>query len=146
MSVAQQPPPGQASQAWGAEDLARIRAAVKREPVLKIEDGQLRIYVEVIANWPSFTEFSRGFDYLHGPTGLDANPMSHQEFLNMVTPHDMYSSAGIKPAEIATMAAVNVAGQWAIAKAINKIGAYRKEKQMRDIQEKIDAALAAIKK
>jgi len=143
MSAAQPPPAGQALR---AEDLERIRAAVTREPALKIENGQLRIYVEVIGNWPSFAELSKGFDYLHGPTGLDANPMSHQEFLNMVTPHDMYSSAGIKPGEVVTMAAVNVVGQWAIAKAINKIGAYRKEKQMRDIQEKIDAALAAIKK
>jgi hypothetical protein len=141
----QLPLPGQPTQTQGPspEDLARIRAAINRPPVLKVEDGQLRIYVQVIGNWPSFAEATKGFDYMNGPTGLGANPMSHAEFLNMVTPRDMYSSAGVKPAEIATMAVVNVVGQWAVAKAINKIATYRKEKQMRDIQEKIDAALAA---
>ena len=44
------------------------------------------------------------------------------------------------------MAAVNAVGQWAIVKALNKIGTSRKEKQMRDIHALIDADLAAIKK
>ena len=116
-----------------------------REPSLRIENGQLRIYVEVIGNWPNFAQANKGYDFINGPTGK-GNPMSHDEFLAMVTPQDMYSSAGIKPAEIVTMAAVNVVGQWAIVKALTKIGNYRKEKQMRDIQAQIDAELAAIKK
>jgi hypothetical protein len=129
-----------------SESLQRIREAVSRPPALKIENGQLKIYVEVIANWPSFAQVTKGYDFIIGPTGRGANPMSHQEFLNMVTPQEMYSTAGIKPGEIVTMAAVNVVGQWAISKAIAKIGNYSKQKQMRDIQAQIDAELAALKK
>jgi hypothetical protein len=138
-ALAQDPTPPQ-------ESLQRIRDAVNRPPTIKIENGQLKIYMEVIGNWPTFAEASKGYDFLHGPTGKGANPMSHQEFLAMVTPQEMYSTAGIKPSEIVTMAAVNVVGQWAISKALTKIGAYRKNKQMRDIQAQIDAELAAIKK
>ena len=61
----------------------------------------------------------------------------------------MYSSAGIKPTEIVTMAAVNYVGQWAIGKGLAKLAAYNKNKkvkQLRDIQERIDLELLAIKK
>jgi hypothetical protein len=138
--------PASAQQTTSPESLQRIREAVSRPPALKIENGQLKIYVEVIGNWPTFAQASKGYDFINGPTGRGANPMSHQEFLSMVTPRDMYGTAGIKPGEIATMAAVNVVGQWAISKAIAKIANYSKQKQMRDIQAQIDAELAAFKK
>src|SRR6186713_1158930 len=38
------------------EALARIREAVSHPPALKVENGQLKIYVEVIAYWPTFAE------------------------------------------------------------------------------------------
>ena len=139
------PQAGQPEQAIGAESLGRIREAVGHEPTLRIENGQLKIYVEVIGNWPTFAEHAKGWDFVNGPTGY-GNPMSHAEFLAMTTPQDMYSTAGIKPGEIVTMAAVNAVGQWAIAKALTKIATSRKDKQMRDINAQIDAELAAIKK
>jgi hypothetical protein len=135
----------QPEQAIATESLNRIREAVGREPTVRIENGQLKIYAEVIGNWPSFAEHTQGYDFVNGPTGY-GNPMSHQEFVEMMTPKDMYSTAGIQPAEILTMAAVNAVGQWAIVKALNKIGTSRKEKQLRDIRAQIDADLAAIKK
>jgi hypothetical protein len=131
-------------QAPPQQDLQRIRDAVNRPPAIKVENGRLKIYVEVIGHWPTFAEATQGYDFLHGPTGPGANPMSHQEFLDMVTPREMYSTAGIKPPEILTMAVVNVVGQWAISKALANIGNYRKNKQMRDFQAQIDAELAAI--
>jgi len=134
------------AQAPPQEDLQRIRDAFNRPPAIKIENGQLKIYVEVIGAWPTFAEAAKGYDFMNGPTGKGANPMSHQEFLAMVRPQDMYSTAGIKPAEILTMAAVNVVGQWAIVKGLTKIATYSKAKQMRDIQAQIDAELAAIRK
>ena len=101
--------------------------------------------MEVIGNWPSFADVTKGYDFINGPTGY-GNPMSHQEFVDMVTPRDMYSTAGIQPAEILTMAAVNAVGQWAIVKALTKISNSHKDKQLRDIRAQIDADLAAIKK
>ena len=126
-------------------DLDRIREALARESAFRIEDGQLRFFVEVVGHWPTFAEYTQGYDLLHGPTGY-GNPMSHAEFVAMSTPRDLYSSAGIKPAEIVTMAAVNVVGQWALRKAITKWATSRKDKELRDIQAMIDAELAALKK
>src|SRR6188768_1136656 len=107
------------------EILDRIREALGRESSFRIEDGQLRFFVEVVGHWPSFAEYTKGYDLVNGPTGY-ANPMSH--------------------AEIVTMAAVNVVGQWALRKAITKWATSRKDKEMREIQEMIDAELAALKK
>lgn len=139
------PPATQTDQSISRESLGRIREVMSHEQTLRVENGQLKIYVEVIGNWPTFAEHAKGWDFVNGPTGY-GNPMSHQEFLAMTTPQDMYSSVGIKPGELVTMAAVNAVGQWAIAKALNKIATSRKEKQMRDIHAQIDAELAAIKK
>lgn len=137
--------PATQTEAISPEHLDRIRDAVGRPPSLQVVNGQLRIYVEVIGNWPSFAEATKGYDFINGPTGY-GNPMSHAEFVDMSTPQDLYSTAGIQPAEIVAMAAVNVVGHWAIAKALNKIATSRKEKQMRDIRAQIDADLAALKK
>lgn len=128
------------------ETLQRIRDAVGRPPALTIENGQLKIYVEVIGNWPTFAQATKGYDFMNGPTGKSANPMSHQEFVQMVTPKELFGSGGISAGEVLTMAAVNAVGQWAIVKALNRIGAYRRDKQMRDLQAQIDAELAALKK
>jgi hypothetical protein len=140
-----QTPPDSQTQSISPETLSRIREAIGHESTLRVENGQLRIYVDVIGNWPTFLEHAKGWDFVNGPTGY-GNPMSHQEFLAMTTPQDMYSTAGIQPAEILTMAAVNAVGQWAIVKALTKISTSRKEKQLKDIRAQIDAELAAIKK
>lgn len=142
-----QAPPGSAqAQSLQAENLERIRQAVNAEPKLRIENGQLRIYVEVIGNWPSFASNLNGYDLMNGPTGHfgKGNPMSHAEFVAMSTPRDLYSSAGIKPAEVVTMAAVNLVGQWALAKALTKWSNSRKDKELKDIRSQIDAELAAL--
>jgi len=126
-----------------AESLQRIREQLNREQTLRIENGQLRIYVEVIGHWPSFTDYAKGYDWINGPTGK-GNPMSHAEFVAMSTPRDFYGNAGIGPAEVLSMAAVNLIGQWAITKAINKWSSSRKDKELKEIRAMIDAELAAL--
>ena len=131
------PPPAPAN-------LAKIRDAVNRPPTLKIEEGQLRIYVEVIAKWPSFAEMVKGVDLMNGPTN-GGNPMTHKEFLNMVTPKEMYSSVGIRPGEVLTMALVNYFGQKAIKKGLEEIRQARDAKEIAEIRARIDRELAALR-
>jgi hypothetical protein len=138
-----------ATSAISKETLARIREALGRESSFRIEDGQLRIYVEVVGHWPTFAEYSRGYDFVNGPTGGGfgkGNPLSHAEFVSMSTPRDLFSSAGIRPGEVLMMAAVGAVGQWALAKAIDKWSTSRREKELRDIRALIDAELAALAK
>jgi hypothetical protein len=145
-SSSRTPPAGSQSQAPPPPDnLERIREAVSRPPALKIENGQLRIYVQVIANWPSFAEKTKGYDWINGPTGM-GNPMSHQEFLSMVTPKDMYSSGGgIKPVEMLQFALVNYLGQAVIKKGLEEIRKARDEREIEEIRARIDRELAALR-
>jgi hypothetical protein len=126
------------------ENLDLIREALNREPALKIENGQLRIYVQVIARWPSFAEMVKGYDLKNGPTG-GGNPMSHQEFLGMVTPREMYGSSGIRPTEMLSMAIVNFLGQAVIKKGLEEIRNARSEREIAEIRARIDRELAALK-
>lgn len=149
---AQVPPPGPsttpASQAppitLSADQLARIRQAVTRESSLKLENGQMMIYVEVVAKWPTFADITKNYDLMHGPAG-GGNPMSHSEFLSMVTPREMYGSGGISAPEVLTMALVNYFGKKAITKGLKEIGETRDQKKIAEIRARIDAELAALK-
>ena len=125
-------------------NLERIREAIGKPPEIKIDNGQLRIYVEVIAKWPRFDELVKGYDLMNGPTAR-GNPMTHGEFLNMVTPRELYSSGGIKATEVLTMALVNWAGKAVISKGLEAIGNARSQKEVDEIRARIDRELAALR-
>ena len=140
-SSSQQAPPTTLS----PESLARIRQGLTRESTLKLENGQMMIYVEVIAKWPTFAEIAKGYDLMNGPTGKDRNPMSHQEFLDMVTPKEMYGSGGITAPQMLVMALENYFGQKYISKGLKEISETRDQKKIDQIRARIDAELAALK-
>jgi len=125
-------------------NLDRIREAVSKPPEIKISDGQLRIYVEVIAKWPRFDQLVKGYDLMNGPVAR-GNPMSHAEFLNMVTPRELHSSGGIKPTEILTMALVNWAGKAVITKGLEAISNAKSQREIDEIRARIDRELAALR-
>jgi hypothetical protein len=125
-------------------NLDRIREAVNRPPEIKIDDGQLRIYVEVIGKWPRFDELVKNYDLMNGPVAR-GNPMSHAEFLNMVTPRELHSSGGIKPTEILTMALVNWAGKAVISKGLEAISNAKSQREIDEIRERINRELAALR-
>ena len=125
-------------------NLDRIREAVNKPPEIKIDNGQLRIYVEVIAKWPRFDQLVKGYDLMNGPVAR-GNPMSHAEFLNMVTPQELHSSGGIKPTEILTMALVNWAGKAVISKGLEAISNAKSQREIDEIRARIDRELAALR-
>ena len=126
------------------QNIDKIRNAVNRPPKLVVDDGQLRIYVEVIAKWPRFDEKTKGYDFINGATP-GGNPMSHKEFLNMVTPKEMYGSGGIRPTEMLQFALVNWLGQAIIKKGLEEIRKARNEREIAEIRARIDRELAALK-
>ena len=141
------PPPPTAQVIQAPErppNLERIREAVTRPPEIKITDGQLRIYVEVIAKWPRFDQLVKGYDLMNGPVAR-GNPMSHAEFLSMVTPRELHSSGGIKPTEILTMALVNWAGKAVISRGLEAISNAKSQREIDEIRARIDRELAALR-
>ncbi len=74
-------------------DLARIRRALDTEPAVRINDDQLRFYMQILVKQPTFAEFIKGYDFKNGPTRR-GNPMTHNEFLAMVTPKELAEFGG----------------------------------------------------
>lgn len=124
-------------------ELDRIKRALTREPTLDMNEQQLRFYVEIVAKQPRFAEYLKGYDLFNGPTRR-GNPMSHQEFLSLVTPKELYGSAGIKPVELLQFALTNWVGQALIKRALDDLGNAKTERQMQDIRDRIDAELRAL--
>ena len=124
-------------------ELERIKRAISRSPVVKIDDEGFRFYVEIVAKQPTFAEYSKGYDFMHGPTRR-GNPMTHQEYLQMVTPRELHSSAGIKPTEILQMAVTNWLGQALIKKAVEEMLQARTDRERDEIRARIDRELAAL--
>ncbi len=133
-----QTPPTQTPQ-----QLERIKTALARPNTLILTDGQVRFYAEVVAKWPSVEEMFRGVDLLNGPTKRGA-PMTHAEYLGMVTPREMVSSAGIKPGEMLQFVVTNWIGQMLVRKALEEIKNARDANEIQKIRDRIDRELAAL--
>ena len=137
----QAPPP---ANPISSASIERIQEALNKPARLVIDEGKLRIYVEVIAKWPSFAEIAKGYDLKNGPTPR-GNPMTHAEFLSMVTPREMYSSAGIRPTEVLQMSIVNWLGQAIIKRGLEALRNAKDDREIAEIRARIDRELAAIK-
>jgi hypothetical protein len=133
----QNPPPTQ------AQELDRIKAALARPTTLVLNEPQVKFYLEIRAKYPTVEEMFRGVDLINGPTRGGA-VMTHNEYLSMVTPRDMYGPAGIKAGEVLQMAITNFFGQMLLRKAIQEIGEAKTEGEVRRIRERIDRELAAL--
>jgi hypothetical protein len=124
-------------------ELSRIKRALSQTPFVVLDEEGLRFYVEIVAKRPTFAEYAKGYDFVNGPTRR-GNPMTHQEYLKMVTPRDFYSSAGIKPTEMLQMAVTNWLGQTLIKQAIEDMLRARSERERDEIRARIDRELAAL--
>ena len=133
------PPPPPISPA----QVEQIQRALNQPPALKLDEQQLRFYLEIVAKQPTFAEYTRGYDFLHGPT-RGGDPMSFQEFVRMVTPQEMYSSAGINATEQLQFALTNYIGQGLIKKALEELKQAKDAREIEAIRERIDRELDAL--
>jgi hypothetical protein len=124
-------------------ELSHIKQALKEPPAINLDSERLRFYLEIYARQPTFEEFVGSYDLLHGPVKRAA--MTHQEFLNQVTPQQLYSSAGIRASEMLQFALVNYLGQTLIKKALEEMRAAKTQAEIDAIRARIDKELAALK-
>ena len=125
------------------DNLARIREAVARPTVLRIENGQLRIYVEVIGHWPSFAEVAKGYDLKAGPTGRSS--ISHNALFASAAPKELFGAPGMQGDDEMTGKVINYIGKSAIGRGLRAITRSRTDKELAEIRAQIDRELAAIK-
>lgn len=126
-------------------DLGRIRAAIEREPALDLTKDRLRFYTLVVGQPIDVEKILGDYSLLYGPTRGGA-AMTHQEFLDMVTPKELYGSGGIRPYELAQWSFVNIVGQALLRKAFEDLKNAKTEQEIKEIRARIDRELEAIRR
>ena len=120
----------------------RIRRALARTPALNL-NGKPVFRVEVFGRKPTIEDIL-GPDYLKGPVPYGG--MTHQEFLNMVTPKDVQGYAAFTNKEGMMVAATSLALQWSLQKAIHKYEEAKTEREKEAARREVQDALADLEK
>ena len=123
--------------------LERIQRALSRPPAIRVKGDRLVFRVEVLGRKLTIEDIL-GPDYLKGPT--PSSGMTHQEFLNMVTPKDVQGYAAFTNREAFSVAATSFALQWALQKAIHKFETAKQEREREAARKEVQDALAELEK
>ena len=141
------PPPGSETRIISVPDLvtdlARIRAGLTRPPSLKVKQEGIRFYLTIIGERIDIHEYLKNSDLKFAP--VPGAGVTHQDFINHITPRLLYSSGGIKATELLEWGIVNWLGQMAVKKAVSKLGDVLQDAEIRRIREQIDRELAALR-
>jgi hypothetical protein len=98
--------------------LDRIQKALSKTPMLRFDPDNRPVFrVQVFGEKPTIEDIL-GPDFAKGPVPYGA--MTHQEFLNLVTPKEFQGYAGYTNEEGMQVAATSFLFQWALQKAIKK--------------------------
>jgi hypothetical protein len=124
--------------------LERIQRALSRPPAIRIRGDRVVFRVEVLGRKPTIEDIL-GPDYLKGPVPSYGG-MTHQEFLNMVTPKDYQGYAAFNNREAMTVAATSFALQWALQKAIHKYETAKQDREREAARKEVQEALAELEK
>jgi hypothetical protein len=125
-------------------DVDKIRTALSRPQSLQInnQNQNLRFYLEIHPAPVTFMSWVGNFDLMKGP--VPGSAISGVDLANMMTPREMYSSAGITATDMLQFAATNFAAQSLIRRAVTEIRNAKDQKQVAEIQAKIDHELAVL--
>ena len=140
-SPAEEPPDEQAPDL--PVSLSRIRRGLSQPPAIKLNGDRVVFRVEVLGKKPTIEDIL-GPDYLKGP--VPNAGMTHQEFLDMVTPKDVQGYAAFSNREGMTVAATSFALQWALQKAIHKFETAQQDREREAARKEVQEALADLEK
>jgi hypothetical protein len=124
-------------------DLDKIQRALSRPPAIKLETNRTVFRVEIFGRPPTIEDIL-GPDYLKGPA--PGGVMTHQEFLNMVTPKDVQGYAAFDNKQALTIAATSFALKWALQKAIDKYHSANEERGREAARREVEQALAELRR
>jgi hypothetical protein len=121
----------------------RIQRALSQPPAIKLESERAVFRIEIFARKPTIEDIL-GRDFLRGPAPYGG--MTHQEFLNMVTPKDVQGYAAFSNKQAITVAATSLALQWALQKAIQKYNDAKEERAKEAAKREVEEALAELRR
>lgn len=120
-------------------DMAKIREALRQDPKLRLNTDELKFYVDIIGRIPTFEEIVGDFDLRNGR--VPGAPMTHDEFLSMVTPKDLHSTTGISAMETLGVALTSWGMISMVKKAYEEYKKAKTDRERRAIQEQIEREL-----
>ena len=128
--------------------LSRIQRALSAPPALKLIEPQMRngrplFRVDIEGVKIDMTSLLSK-EALRGPVPYGG--MTHQEFLDLVTPDDVRGYAAFSNAEGITVAATSIALQWAVLKAIDTFKKAKDAHAQEAARKEVEDALEALKK
>ena len=126
-------------------NLDRIRKGLEKQPAATlVPSGHRdipRFYLEIVGT-PDFQAFLKDFDLVYGPTPWSS--MTHQEFMNMVTPKELYSQAGFGAAEVLQAAVMAKGLEWLVRKSAGRTAEVRHQNDLNAVHDEIKLGLAAL--
>jgi hypothetical protein len=124
--------------------LDRIQRALAKTPKLTFDQNEKPVFrVEVFGDKPTIEDIL-GPDFARGP--VKYGTMTHQEFLNMVTPKDVQGYAAFSNEEAATVAATSFLLQWTLQKAIQQFKDSKDDRARAAARQEVLDALEALEK
>jgi hypothetical protein len=122
--------------------LDRIQRALADTPKLRFDTTDRPVFrVEVFGEKPTIDDIL-GPDWAKGP--VKHGSMTHQEFLNMVTPKDVQGYAAFSNEEGAVVAATSFLLQWTLQKAIRTFKETSDERAREAARKEVLDALNAL--
>lgn len=122
--------------------LDRIQRALAHTPRLRFDETDRPVFrVEVFGDLPTIDDIL-GPDWARGP--VKHGSMTHQEFLEMVTPKDFQGYAGYSNKEGMTLATTSFLLQWTLQKAIQKFNETQDERERAAARQEVIEALNAL--
>jgi hypothetical protein len=124
--------------------IERIQRALSRPPAIKLKGDQTVFRVEVLGKRLTIEDILGPNYRTTGP--VPRAPMTHQEFLDMVTPKDYQGYAAFTNREGAVVAATSFALQWALQKAIHKYQTAHEDRAREAARKEVQDALIELEK
>jgi hypothetical protein len=123
--------------------LDRIQRALSAPPPLTLKEQSPVFRLEIVGRKPTLEDIL-GERFWIGPTPYGG--MTHQEFLDMVTPKMAQPFGGFSGKYLAAQAALQLAEQWALRQAISKFKNALTDRERDAARKEVVEALEALEK
>jgi hypothetical protein len=128
--------------------LKRIQRALAKAPELPILEPKMRngrpVYRVDVEGAKIDLHVLLSKDLLRGPASYGA--MTHQEFLDMVTPDDVKGYAPYSNKQGFVVAATSIALNWAVLKAIDQLKKAKDSREREAARKEVEEALEALRR
>src|SRR4051812_42173175 len=142
------PPPGSPSSPAATSDglpvsLDRIQRALAAPPPIDLKEQHPVFRLEIFGRKPTLEDIL-GEKYWIGPSSYGS--MTHQQFLEMVTPKELQPFGGFSGKYLVAETALTIVEQWALKSAIRKFQAALNDREREAARKEVLEALAELEK